>query len=200
MCKSTLRRIASLIALTVLLLFTLPASEAPSQHNKIGAKTSPMTLAQSDASARARLSAAYGQLPLSFEANRGQTDSGVKFLSRGKGYSLFLTSNEAALALKSGTVDRPQTEAKTRRPGGSGLDRATAPSQAIQQSASHIPHSISGIPHSEFQAPQSAVVRMKLVGANQQSQVSGLDELPGKVNYFRGNDPKQWRTGPRTAR
>lgn len=33
------------------------------------------------------------------------------------------------------------------------------------------------------------VVRMKLVGANPQPQVMGLEELPGKVNYFRGNDP-----------
>lgn len=30
-------------------------------------------------------------LPLSFEANRGQTDPAVKFLSRGDGYALFLT-------------------------------------------------------------------------------------------------------------
>jgi len=33
-------------------------------------------------------------VPLSFEANQGQTDGQVKFLSHGDGYSLFLTSNE----------------------------------------------------------------------------------------------------------
>ena len=38
------------------------------------------------------------------------------------------------------------------------------------------------------------MVRMKLVGANPQAKVSGLDELPGKTNYFIGNDPKKWRT------
>ena len=38
------------------------------------------------------------------------------------------------------------------------------------------------------------MVRMKLVGANPQAKVSGLDELPGKSNYFVGNDPKKWRT------
>ncbi len=42
----------------------------------------------------------YGRLPLSFEANRGQTDGQVKFLSRGRGYTLFLTPTEAVLALK----------------------------------------------------------------------------------------------------
>ena len=35
---------------------------------------------------------------------------------------------------------------------------------------------------------------MKLNGANSNAQVSGLDPLPGKVNYFIGNDPKKWHT------
>ncbi len=39
-------------------------------------------------------------LPLYFEENRGQTDSRVKFLSRGRGYTLFLTGDEAVLALR----------------------------------------------------------------------------------------------------
>src|SRR5207249_3517761 len=39
----------------------------------------------------------------------------------------------------------------------------------------------------------SDVLRMKLVGANQAAKVTALDELPGKSNYFIGNDPKQWR-------
>jgi hypothetical protein len=39
-------------------------------------------------------------VPLSFEANQGQTVSRVKFLSRGDGYSLFLTSQEAVFTLR----------------------------------------------------------------------------------------------------
>jgi uncharacterized protein (TIGR03437 family) len=39
-------------------------------------------------------------VPLNFEANQGQTDSRVKFLSRGDGYSLFLTSHEAVFTLR----------------------------------------------------------------------------------------------------
>jgi hypothetical protein len=42
---------------------------------------------------------AYGHIPLSFEANQGQTDPAVQFLSRGSGYTLFLTSQEAVLSL-----------------------------------------------------------------------------------------------------
>ena len=39
-------------------------------------------------------------VPLSFEANQGQIDRQVKFLSRGDGYSLFLTSNEVVFTLR----------------------------------------------------------------------------------------------------
>ena len=35
---------------------------------------------------------------------------------------------------------------------------------------------------------------MKLVNANPAAKVTGIDELPGKSNYFIGNDPKKWRT------
>jgi hypothetical protein len=41
----------------------------------------------------------YGKVPLSFEANQGQTDRRVKFLSRGSGYTLFLTDGSAVLSL-----------------------------------------------------------------------------------------------------
>ena len=38
-----------------------------------------------------KIQAGYGQLPLTFEENRGQTDSHVKFLAHGDGCGLFLT-------------------------------------------------------------------------------------------------------------
>jgi Beta-propeller repeat len=60
------------------------------------------TAAQPDTANQARLSAAYGRLPLSFEANRGQTDPRVNFLSRGAGYSLFLTPTRAVMELQQG--------------------------------------------------------------------------------------------------
>ena len=47
-----------------------------------------------------RLSEDYGNLPLRFEQNSGQTDARVKFLARGKGYTLFLTGEEAVLKLQ----------------------------------------------------------------------------------------------------
>jgi hypothetical protein len=42
--------------------------------------------------------------------------------------------------------------------------------------------------------PKSLVVRMRLVGTNPNSPLNGVDELPGKANYFIGSDPSRWRT------
>ncbi len=53
----------------------------------------------------ASLGAAYGQVPLSFEPNLGQTDSQVGYLSQGSGYTLFLNSREAVLSLQPGQPD-----------------------------------------------------------------------------------------------
>ncbi|HXN21403.1 MAG TPA: SBBP repeat-containing protein [Candidatus Dormibacteraeota bacterium] len=66
-----------------------------------GAATIPSGTVSRSASekTRAQILAAYGKLPVSFEANRGQTDGQVKFLSRGRGYNLFLTPSETILAL-----------------------------------------------------------------------------------------------------
>ncbi len=52
---------------------------------------------------------AYGKLPLNFEVNRGQTDARVNFLSRGNGYTIFLTPTEAVLSLKNTQAASHQT-------------------------------------------------------------------------------------------
>src|SRR5262245_50899800 len=86
-------------------------------------------------------------LPLIFELNAGQTSPEVKFLSRGAGYTLFLTPAEVVLGF------------------------ATSPFQK-----------------------KAGGLRMQLPGANLQPRIVGVEELPGKVNYFVGDDPAQWRT------
>jgi hypothetical protein len=54
----------------------------------------------------------FGKLPLSFEVNRGQVDAQVKYLARGPGHGIFLTSNELVLA-----VQRPVQRPEERRTG-----------------------------------------------------------------------------------
>jgi len=47
----------------------------------------------------------------------------------------------------------------------------------------------------------ASVIRMKLEGANTSAQVSGTSPLPGKSNYFIGNDRSKWRQNiPQFAR
>jgi Beta-propeller repeat/Abnormal spindle-like microcephaly-assoc'd, ASPM-SPD-2-Hydin len=170
---------------------------------------------------RARAVESYGKLPLSFEANQGQTDRQVKFLSRGSGYSLFLTGNEAVLALRKGSR-RSKVEGRT----GAGIGSADLalrsaafpgllPSPAPEletNSRTADPRTGSALrgllgssfqfPASNFQTPATnneprttgALLRMKLVRANPNPKIVGMDELPGKSNYFIGNDPKKWRT------
>src|SRR5262249_36731420 len=87
----------------------------------------------------------YSRLPLSFEANEGQTDPQVEFLSRGSRHTLFLTtSGEAVLRLTRGG--------------------------------------------------QETILRMRLIGASPNPKIAAIEERPGKINYFLGNDPKHWRT------
>ncbi len=149
----------SLAALGALFLFALPAS---TQDNS----TSTVAMAQ-----QAQLVANYGQLPLSFEANQGQSDAQVRFLARGRGYTLFLTEGEALLALTKG-------ESKN---GPAQVSKAAGDGEFSHPT-----------PNADVQAP--VFLGMKLVGANPAAEISGLDELPGKSNYFIGNDPKKWTT------
>ena len=46
------------------------------------------------------------------------------------------------------------------------------------------------------QRPSAAVdtLHMALIGADRKAAATGLDRLPGTVNYFLGNDPKKWHT------
>jgi Beta-propeller repeat/Abnormal spindle-like microcephaly-assoc'd, ASPM-SPD-2-Hydin len=61
--------------------------------------TMPSMAQQSAPSQVAAQRAKFGQLPVTFEANLGQTDRQVNFISRGKGYAAFLTAGGMVLSL-----------------------------------------------------------------------------------------------------
>jgi hypothetical protein len=114
----------------------------------------------------ARLQAAYGSIPLIFEPNQGQTDPSVLFLSRNKGFTLFLTSQEAVVSLH-GAAPRPPRDAHGRKPAGL---RAAG------------------------ERPRGKSLRLRWLGAAGGIKGSGIEALPGHSNYFRGNDPSRWFT------
>jgi hypothetical protein len=151
---------------------------------------------------------------LSFEINQGQADSQVKFLSRGSGYSLFLTGNEAVLALRKGNSNGKKQVAKGKsefphspfdtpsslwhRPASFQFPVSNFQTLATNNEPSSVPPSPaqrrlrSGATGSR--ETTDALLQMRLVGANPNPKIVGLDELAGKSNYFIGKDPKKWRT------
>src|SRR5579859_327394 len=161
--------VSCVFALIVATIWTI-ARTPVDQHSRTAAlsapKTSPSFEKQASPAARTHVAETYGKLPLTFEANQGQSDKQVKFLSRGQGYTLFLTGDEAVLSLRRAPAEMSDRDKLARL--------APAAFKATDLN--------------------SAVLRMKLVGANTSSTASGTSEQEGKSNYFIGNDPSQWRT------
>lgn len=102
--------------------------------------------------------AAADNLPIFFEPNHGQTDPRVKFLARGAGYAMFLTSDEAVFALQ-----------PTRSTASADVEAATTPS-------------------TENPDRGAAVIRMTLDRGNRAPTLLGEARQPGKSHYLIGNE------------
>ena len=50
------------------------------------------------------------------------------------------------------------------------------------------------VPNTTDTATTDGVVSMTLLGGNAHVQISGIDPLEGRTNYFLGRDPQDWRT------
>jgi hypothetical protein len=148
-CALCIVPVLAIIAVTLLAF-------SPARH---GQARSAASVAPKQASvtptARGRVQASYAALPLSFEANQGQTDSQVKYMARGDGYTLFLTANDAVFSLQSRSSQKSKSARHARK-------------------------------------DSNAVVHMQLQGGNSLAKVSASNQLPGKSNYFLGNDPSKW--------
>ncbi|HVI07171.1 MAG TPA: SBBP repeat-containing protein, partial [Candidatus Binatia bacterium] len=137
-----------------------------------------------DSAAKAEALAGFRRLPISFEANSGQTDGRVKFLSRGAGYVLFLTSSGAVMELQAPSAEAPQP-----KPAGTG--------------ELAMPYTGRGAPGAKGSRGSSrvSVLEMQLARANQSAPIAALDRQQNTSNYFIGNDHSRWRTGvPNFAR
>lgn len=113
-----------------------------------------------------QLAETIAQSPLSFEANTGQFAAPVKYLSRGSGYSLFLTADEAVLALQA--ESRPHTKLSPKQM----LDRQTAPKPS---------------------GSTASILKMRVVGGRKDAKISANQLLSSKSNYFVGRDQTKWR-------
>lgn len=104
--------------------------------------------------------------PLRFEANQGQFDPQVRFLARGRGYTLFLTPTEAVMASSAGPA------VKAGEPTPSADKAADQPELAGRPDA----------------------VRIGFSGANPAPKLEAVGRLGGVSNYIIGNNPAAWHT------
>ncbi|MGA8866507.1 MAG: hypothetical protein WB510_06040, partial [Candidatus Sulfotelmatobacter sp.] len=158
-------------AIAVAMLVLCPATRRGNAGTALPVSVSAQPAVVSPATQQS-VRASYAALPLAFEPNQGQADPQVKYMARANGYTMFLTQSEAVLSFS------PQMEPWVGRSRG-----LMPPHQPIHERGS------------------AAVVRMRLVGGNSHSQLASMDPLPGKVNYYLGNDPGKWHSGvPQYAR
>ena len=128
---------------------------------------------QARADARDAALKSIASMPLYFERNQGQTDPQVRFLSHGSRYSMFVTDDATVISMVGGRVHHGSEIATVKAAAG------TMPEEKLVASA----------------------VRIKMIGANPKPEVTGLEPLPGKINYLIGNDESKYhRNVPTFAR
>jgi len=116
----------------------------------------------------------FGRAALSFERNLGQSDARVKFVARGPGYGIFLTSTDAVLVLSTRDADANPDKL-------GGIKGYTRSNKMAASSGSPLTQRT------------GEVLRLELEGARSGGQPSGESRLPAVANYFLGKDPTQWR-------
>jgi hypothetical protein len=156
-----------IVASLLIILPIVRSGDAGKQNEMLVPGSLPLSRNEVSSSQKETISEQYGRLPLSFEINQGQTDSQVAFFSRTSDYSLFLTPTEAVLTLRK---SKPASANKT------------APVRFAERTRKH-------------NDPEMYALRMRFVGANPSPEINGIEEIPGKSNYFIGNDPNKWRAG-----
>jgi len=170
--KGTLAAVAGSAVLLVLAGSSHPRAIQGSQRADISAESSA-------AIAKTNALQVFRKSPMSFEANQGQTDARVKFISRGAGYTLFLTRDSAVMVLQNaGPVNGPHES----------VAAATSPSMP------YIGNSLATKARGQSANRSESVLNMRVVAANPAASINPSDRLESTSNYFLGNDPAKWRT------
>ncbi len=168
--------------LGVALFVALSALVARAARRDGGVKAAVTITTRREAGKKA-IAARLARLPMVFEKNVGQFDPPVKFVAQGAGYALWLTEGGAELEVRSHKSSGPWVVVRG------------------QKGSRQLPTTTGAGQDTRLEPAVTAVVRLRLVGANRAATVEGEKELPGKANYFIGNNPKKWcRDVPTYAR
>ena len=165
--------IAAFVAASLAVVFSFFFIANRFNHKQTGSKSLPAAAKSQGANSPIvamtdpEVMKAYGQLPLSFEANQGQSAADVKYLSRADGYLLSLRDQEADLTFRQVPAARP-----------------IATNRLKLYRTHRVPTALG----------KFSTVRMRLAGSNPSAEITGLDRTATQINYFIGNDPKKWHT------
>ena len=118
----------------------------------------------------------YADLPLRFEQNQGQASDSARFVAAGRGYRVSLLPQAALLDFI------PPDHSKHSRHVRSGRTAHSKPKPGI--SVAH------GAPD---RTVEQSHLSLRVVGANPDAQMQGLDPMGSAIFYYEGNDPNQWR-------
>jgi hypothetical protein len=174
---SGIAAVAVLVALGIALAGGFRPNSGSKTANQVA--TAPGLAPAPKAQDSGRVRASLAALPLAFEANQGQTDPQVKYVARGRGYTVFLTANDTVFAVHSSSL-----AVDTRVAQSHGVARTTQP--AAERATAR---------------DRTAAIHLRLDGGNPQSQIIAGNQLPGHSNYFLGADRRQWHANvPQYAR
>jgi hypothetical protein len=148
-----------LLALSAVIGLSILASHRPGRQMRRDVAS----VATVNGAERGKIEASLAALPLKFELNQGQAEPNIKFISRGNGYTLFLSANEALFALqKRGFSQTEQVE-----------NVANTPAQSNV--------AIAGL------------VNLKFSNANPAATLSGEEPLSEHINYLHGRNPANFQ-------
>jgi hypothetical protein len=171
--RSRLGIVAASLATVAIIALSLGTYGSPIGASTTAAKpaNSATVAAENKAAAEQKAKAAFASMPLYFEVNQGQTDPSVRYLSHVGRYSMYLTDDATVLSMIAGPINKRPGFATTNPP---------APKDATRL--------------------VQAAVRIRMIGANPHPAMTGLEPLPGRVNYLVGNEANFHTNVPTYAR
>ncbi len=110
-------------------------------------------------------------IPLAFTENQGQADDSARFTAHMPNGGISFSPSGITFLL-SGETDASRA-------------RRAAKRSVVFENASNAPEPVEREYHT---------VHIRFEGANETPAISGETRLPWNANYFRGNDPSQWKT------
>jgi len=112
---------------------------------------------------------AFGQMPLYFIENQGQKDDRVRYYTKGRHHTIWLTRTGVYFTFRDSRGTESLAENRMEE---------TRKEKILSQRP--------------VQKVKTVIVQLVPLGMRKGAQIKGVDQQRGKVNYFVGNDPKKW--------